>query len=153
MLKGARKHEEDIRRRIYTGYRILRNTYLYSERLRLIGVTDLIAIDPSNDAIIVELKCGIVNAKKIRDSHKAQLACQAMLVEDVMGLRVRCIELLNLTTWERKRINITHYHRDMVSKALNDMRLIVVNEIFPDLAEKSGKCVDCEYRKFCWDLM
>lgn len=153
MLKGSRKHEEDIKRGIYANYRVLRNVYLRSERLGLIGVLDLIAIDSSNNAIIVELKYGNIGSRGIRDSHKAQLACQSILVEDVMGLRVRRIEVLDLDTWERRSINVTQFHRNMVTEALNDMRSIVMDEILPDPPENMGKCVDCEYRKFCWDLI
>lgn len=153
MLKGAEKHSEDIKRGIYSGYRVIRNVYLRSDRLGLVGVIDLMVIDSNNDVIIVELKSGNVGVRVIRDSHKAQLACQAMLVEEEMGLRVRGIELLRIGSWERKRISVTWYHRDMVVRALNDMRLLVVNEVFPLDVDCGGKCVDCEFRKFCWDLL
>ena len=149
MKKGQDKHSEYVSREDLQGKNLFKGIRLESQELGLRGEIDLVQID-ANDAKIIELKHGKVKKRNMFDSHKAQLAAQAMLIEKVMGLKVKSIEVLDIVDNSRNEIRITEYHREMVSKALNEMRKIVLEEIFPDPPENRGKCVDCEYRRFCY---
>jgi len=51
-----------------------------------------------------------------------------------------------------REVRLVNYHREMVTSALEEMRWIVLKEIFPDPPENRGKCVDCEYKSICGDL-
>ncbi|MEX2689671.1 MAG: CRISPR-associated protein Cas4 [Candidatus Njordarchaeum guaymaensis] len=149
MKKGLEKHLEYTSEENPRSENMFRNVRLESQELGLKGEIDLVQIE-GDGAKIIELKYSKMRGHRMFDDHKAQLAAQAMLLEEVMGLKVKSIEVSDIIDNSRIEIRITGYHREMVSKALNEMRKIVLEEIFPDPPENRGKCVDCEYRRFCW---
>ena len=150
MRKGREKHNIPSNKIVNNGT-VLRNVYLCSEDLGLVAVVDVLVLN-GNYAEIIELKAGNVGKRKMLDSHKAQLAAQAILVERVLGLRVKGISVLDATTGECREVKLVNYHREMVLNALDDMRRIVEGEVFPDAPIDRGKCIDCEFRCFCADL-
>ena len=152
MKKGREKHNiHYIGNNYDQNSRILKNVYLFSESLGLVGMIDILVVN-GDSAEIIELKMGDIGNSRMRDSHKAQLAAQAMLVEEVMGLRVHRISVMDIDTGESREVRLVNYHREMVTSALEEMRWIVLKEIFPDPPENRGKCVDCEYKSICGDL-
>jgi len=152
MKKGRDKHNIHHNNRYNSqGNQVLRNVYLFSEKLGLVAVIDILVVNNSS-AEIIELKAGNIGKSRMQDSHKAQLAAQAILVEEVMRLPVRRISVMDIDTGEVREVKLVNYHRNMVFSALEDIRRIVLEEVFPEPPEKRGKCVDCEYRSFCGDL-
>lgn len=127
-----------------------RNIYLISESLGLCGIVDAIRVNDDGSVDVIEIKTGDLR-RRMSDSHKAQLAAQAMLIEEVLGLRIRRIIVFNPETKQSLEINISSYHRDMVVRALDEMRRIVVEELIPS-ATRGSRCVDCEYRVYCDDV-
>jgi len=149
MKKGQEKHLECTSKEVLLDKNLLRNIRLESRDLGLIGEIDLILIDRGN-AKIIELKFSKAKKRGMFDDHKAQLTAQAMLIERIMNLRVTSIEVWNIQDNSKNDLRITNYHREMVITALDEMRKIVTEEIFPDPPKNRDKCADCEYRRFCW---
>jgi len=143
MSKGGMIHES-----INLGKNVVHNVYLCCEDLSLVGIIDGIEYIDENTVDIIEIKAGRPN-RRMRDSHKAQLAAQAMLVERTMNVRVRKIKVYNVTTREFSEVHIVDFHRGMVRHAIEDMTKIVLGEDIPDPTGDKGKCVDCEYRAYC----
>jgi len=145
MRRGREKH-----RQILLGPNIERNVYLCSEELGLVGIIDALERREDGSVNIIEIKTGNTPTK-MRDSHKAQLAAQAILVESVLGLKIRKIKVYNPETQRTMEINVVEYHREMARQALERMRQIVLREELPQPTKHRARCVDCEYRVFCED--
>ena len=124
--------------------------YIRSEKLGLVGIIDALIIH-GDRVDIVEFKRGSMG-REMRDSHKAQLAAQAMLVEEELGLRVNKIRVYDPDTGESREVRLVNYHREIVREALEEMRRIVLEEDFPEPPIDKGKCIDCEFRIFCSDF-
>ena len=157
MQVGRRKHSSEkidslLKQFSSRGTRVEKNVYLESEAFGLKAIVDALIID-SGQADIVEVKSGEIGGRKMLDSHKAQLAAQAILVEEKLGLGIRNIVVLNADTGEVKNVKLVEYHRRMVFDALSEMRKIVEEEDLPEPTNNGGKCVDCEYKPFCTDVI
>jgi len=146
MVRGRRVHEN-----FRIDGNVVKDVYLCSEELGIAGIIDLLEFVGDGVVNIIEIKCGGFGRRMYED-HKVQLAAQAMLVEEVLGLRVHKIKTLNAETGDIREIYITEYHREMVRRALEDMRRIVEREIVPEPTEHRARCVDCECRVFCIDV-
>ena len=129
----------------------VKNVYLYSERLGLVGIIDFLEFVDADVVDIIEIKCSRFKTKMYED-HKVQLAAQAMLVEDVLGYRVNKIKVINVETGESREIRIMEYHRNMVREALSEMQRIVIDEVIPDPTEDKRRCYGCECKAFCDDI-
>lgn len=147
MRKGSETHEK-----IKIKGNIKRNIYISSEDLSLIGIIDALEYIDTNTVDIIEIKQGKLK-RKMHDSHKAQLAAQAILVEKELGLKVRKIKVLDATTRKTQEVHIVEYHREMARKAIEEMKKIVISEELPEPTSISGKCIDCEYRAYCDDVL
>ena len=104
------------------------------------------------EILIIEIKSGRPS-RRMRDSHKAQLAAQAMLVERMMNVRVRKIKVYYVETQELDEVHIINYHREMALNAIESMKRIVLNEEMPEPTHDKHKCIDCEYRTYCEDII
>ena len=76
-----------------------------------------------------------------------------MLVENVLGLKVNKIKTLNIETGKYQEAYISEYHKEMVRRALEKMKHIVLNEIIPEPTEHKTRCIVCECRTFCADVL
>ena len=148
MRKGREIHEKAMIKNADGDVKY--GVYLISEDLGLVAVIDALIVK-DGFADIIEFKFGDLD-RRMRDSHKAQLAAQAILVESLLGLRVRKIIIYNPEKEEKREVRLVNYHREMVREALKDMKRIVIEEDLPEPTEDRGKCIDCEYRVFCGDI-
>lgn len=129
---------------------VRRNVYLFSEDLGLSCILDAIEYVDDSTIDIIEIKSGRV-FRNIIDSHKAQLAAGAMLIERVLGYRVRKIKVFYVEKEKFATVEVRKFHRDLVLRALDHMREIVTKEIIPN-ANWSAKCSECEYKKVCLEV-
>ena len=146
MKKGRLIHEK-----ANLGENTVKDVYLCSEELGIVGIIDILEFVDNATVNIIEIKTSKFKGKMYED-HKVQLAAQAMLVENVLGLKVNKIRTLNIETGKYQEVHITEYHREMVRHALEKMKHIVLNEIIPEPTKHRARCIDCECRSFCVDV-
>lgn len=85
---------------------------------------------------------------------KLQLACYALLLEEAWQLPVEDGYLYLIPARRAVRVPITTRLRNDVRRRLEEIRSIVLAERMPAVAAKQrSRCVDCEFRRFCNDML
>ena len=163
MEEGTLQHEEEDEREERRSLRTYGLTQgervshlaLRSERLGLSGRVDLaIAIPnrsmPEAEAIVVEYK---YSEQKAGSHFKLQLAAYALLVEEAWGLPVKRAFLYSIPLRCAEAIAITPRLRASVIQTVESIRQCVAEEILPMPPSSLGRCVACEFRRFCNDVV
>ena len=156
MVEGKLSHEETRaleRRRSLRAYGLSEgerhfSVHLYSERLGLSGLLDMVIIT-SAEVIPVEFKH---TTGKLGLNHKYQLAAYALLVEDKWQRPVRRAFVYFIPAKKALEVPITANMRRFVVKTLGKIRALVAAELLPEATRHRGRCVDCEFRRYCNDV-
>ena len=163
MEEGIRCHEEEETREerrslrnygLTSGERIYRLP-LQSRKLGLTGRVDLAIATPSREApgakaIVVEYK---LSEQKAGSHFMLQLAAYALLIEEAWGLPVDQGFLYSIPLRKAEPVAITQHLRRKVIQTVAQIRQIVESEIMPSPPSSLRRCVTCEFRRFCNDVI
>ena len=163
MQEGIRSHEEEENReerRSLRNYGLTQgerafHLALQSTRLGLTGRVDLAIATPSRDApgaeaIVVEYK---LSEQKAGSHFTLQLAAYALLLEEAWGLPVKRGYLYSIPLRRAEPVPITQHLRRKVTQTVVQIRQIVEGEIMPSPPDSLRRCVTCEFRRFCNDVV
>jgi CRISPR-associated exonuclease Cas4 len=163
MQEGIRSHEEEENReerRSLRNYGLTQgerafHLALQSTRLGLTGRVDLAIATPSRDApgaeaIVVEYK---LSEQKAGSHFTLQLAAYALLLEEAWGLPVKRGYLYSIPLRRAEPVPITQHLRRKVTQTVVQIRQIVESEIMPSPPDSLRRCVTCEFRRFCNDVV
>ena len=159
MEAGQEAHEEEEtreHRRSLQAYGVQTaerefNKRLYSEALGLSGMIDLLLVAPDGQEDVawpVDYKLATETGPNIR----LQLAAYAVLVEECLHKRAEQGYIYPIPLRRAEVVKIDAGQKRRVREALAQMREIVVTERMPAAVKERGKCVDCEFRRFCNDI-
>ncbi len=156
MVEGQLAHEETAaleRRRSLRAYGLSEgerhfSVHLYSERLGLSGLLDMVITTPT-EVIPIEFKH---TTGKPGLNHKYQLAAYALLVEDKWQRPVRRAFVYFIPAKQALEVPITPNMRRFVIKTLGKIRAMVATELLPGPTHHRGRCVDCEFYRYCNDV-
>lgn len=163
MEEGIRTHLEEERRedrRSLKNYGLTEgertfHLALQSTKLGLTGSIDLVIVTPSRDApnaeaIVVDYKF----SEKRGSAHFAlQLAAYALLVEEAWQLPVKRGYLYSIPLRRAESIAITPHLRRKVIQTTQEIRHIVERETMPSPPTSLSRCMTCEFRRFCNDVV
>ena len=163
MEEGIRCHEEEETREerrslrnygLTSGERVYRLP-LQSRKLGLTGRVDLAIATPSREApgakaIVVEYK---LSEQKAGSHFTLQLAAYALLIEEAWGLPVDQGFLYSIPLRKAEPVAITQHLRRKVIQTVAQIRQIVESEIMPSPPDSLRRCVTCEFRRFCNDVV
>lgn len=157
MQVGATEHEVISvleRRRSLKRYGLDQGEYKFhvqmqAESLGLTGVLDMI-IKTQEKAFPVEFK---YTDQRININAKYQLVTYGMMLEDYFGINVDYGFIYRIPKKSIIKIPISLLLRQNVSSALDDMRELIAREKMPDPTRQRGKCVECEFRRYCRDVL
>jgi CRISPR-associated exonuclease Cas4 len=163
MEEGIRCHEEEETREerrslrnygLTSGERVYRLP-LQSTKLGLTGRVDLVIATPSREvpgaeAIVVEYK---LSEQKAGSHFTLQLAAYALLLEEAWGLPVNRGFLYSIPLRKAEPIAITQHLRRKVMQTVAQIRQVVESEIMPSPPSSLRRCVTCEFRRFCNDVV
>jgi CRISPR-associated exonuclease Cas4 len=121
---------------------------LYSESLGLRGKIDMVIFTP-HEVIPVEYKM----AAGIGLHHKYQLTAYAMLAEHTFGGTVSRAFVYLTPVKKALEVPITNAMRAHVKKILVELHASIENERLPRPTPHRKRCTDCEYRRFCGDVL
>jgi CRISPR-associated exonuclease Cas4 len=163
MEEGIRSHDEEEQRE---GRRSLRSyglsagerafhLSLQSSLLGLTGRIDLAIATPSRnaadaEAIVVEYK---LSEKKAGPHFALQLAAYALLVEEAWQLPVKRAFLYSIPLRRAEPVPITSTLRKKVVQTTASINRIIEDEIMPPPPSSHARCVSCEFRRFCNDVV
>lgn len=157
--EGRAEHAREERRslRVYglrRGERFF-DVALYSERLGLRGRLDMAIRTDDNaegamEAIPVDYK---LTPGRIVTHFALQVVAYGMLLEEAWGIPSRRGFLYLIPSRRARQIDLTPDLRERVHRAVEAMRDIALYERMPPPPKKRGKCVICEFRRFCNDVV
>jgi CRISPR-associated exonuclease Cas4 len=163
MEEGIRCHEEEEtseERRSLRNYGLTSGERIYrlplqSRKLGLTGRVDLAIATPSHEApgakaIVVEYK---LSEQKAGSHFTLQLAAYALLIEEAWGLPVDQGFLYSIPLRKAEPVAITQHLRRKVIQTVTQIRQIVESEIMPSPPGSLRRCVTCEFRRFCNDVV
>jgi CRISPR-associated exonuclease Cas4 len=156
-IEAHRSAERRERRRTLRAYGLERgerhfNVPLVSERLGMRGEVDLVIeteIDGCREAIAVDYKL----SRKGGKHFELQLTAYAVMVEDAWGVPVRQCFLYLIPLRQAKEVHITPRRRTALDEALAVMNAMLLTEQMPLPTRQRSKCLSCEFRRFCNDVL
>jgi CRISPR-associated exonuclease Cas4 len=133
---------------LQTGERTF-NVPLLSEELGLSGVVDMV-IETETERIPVDYK----QAKKVGKHFKLQLMAYGRLLEILNNDKsVNRGFLYLLPKRQAIEVRYTPHLRRQFESARQGMIQIVTPQKMPAPTKQSGRCVECEFRRFCNDTL
>lgn len=128
---------------------------LRSERLGLRGRVDLAIatpdqISPGAEALVIEYKD---TEQKVGTHIKVQLVAYALMLEEQWGLPVRTGYVYRIPLRSAERIAMTTALRRQVTQTVQEIQAAISTEAMPPPPTSRRLCVDCEFRRFCNDVV
>lgn len=105
-LRGNRAHERvhDMGSETSRGRRVLRGVPLWSERLGLVGKSDVIEVAEDGSLVPIEHKVG---PRKERMADDVQVCAQALCIEEMTGRRVLRAAIYHHASKRRRDVDLT----------------------------------------------
>ncbi len=120
-----------------------------SAKLRLSGRIDMVIRQPI-EAYIVDFKLSEHEAKS---NLKIQLCAYAMLLEESWQIPVRKGFIYHIEQRKAEAILITPQIRKTTEDTIATIFQFLLGERMPNPPTNLGKCVACEFRRFCNDVV
>lgn len=157
MDAGHNEHEQEQKRaarRNLSAYEVGEGERLFDVRLEsptlgLCGVIDELVKVSGGDIFPVDYKL----THKVSPHHRHQLAAYALLLEACEAVSISFGFIYLIPSRETIKVNITPRLRNEVLRRLELLRHIVHAEHMPPPATKPSYCVNCEFRRFCNDVL
>jgi CRISPR-associated exonuclease Cas4 len=159
MESGIVAHEragERARRRTLSAYGLEEgkrhfDVWLTSPILGLRGRADLVVeVGEREELIPVEYK----QSRRSTGRHvRLQLAAYGLMLEETWDADVRRAFVYFLPRRKAEEIRLTKRLRDETQAAVMEMRAMVEREAMPDPPRGRRQCVNCEFRRFCNDVL
>jgi len=159
MEAGVAAHEEAgrrERRRTLAAYGLQEgerhfDVWVASEILGLRGRIDLvIEVGEGRELIPVDYKHTM---RRTGPHIRRQLAAYAIMLEETWGGEVRRGYIYSLMRRKAEEVAVTERLRREVREVVAAMREMVGREIMPEPPRSRRPCVNCEFRRFCNDVL
>ena len=123
---------------------------LHSSTLGLRGKPDMVIwLDESSEVIPVDYKLS-----EIAGEHfKLQIAAYGVMLEEISGYTARHGFLYSIPQRKAEEVKIDKRARDKIQTALTEMHRILRYELMPEATPNRNKCLACEFRRFCNDVV
>jgi CRISPR-associated exonuclease Cas4 len=125
------------------------NVYLQSEWLGLRGEADMVITTPEGEVIPVDYKFSPFDGPHFQ----MQVAAYALLLEEMRACTVHRGFLYLIPERRAEEVPINKRLRANTLAVLDAMQEILVSEKMPAPAANFRKCVACEFRRFCNDVL
>lgn len=158
-IRAQDRAEELERRRSLRAYGLTEgerhfNVSVASGQLGVSGQIDLVikhAVNGEDRLIPVDYK---LSRREPGRHFKLQIACYALLLEELWQLPVEDGFLYLIPARRAVRVPVTTRLRNDVRRQLAEIRALVLAERMPPVpARQRSRCVDCEFRRFCNDVL
>lgn len=146
-LRGRRVHERVDIPDVETieGVRVERALPLWSHRLGLTGIADVVEFLEDGTPYPVEYKSG---PRKPRDADNLQLCAQAMCLEEMLGRPVPAGAIYHHASKRRREVRFDESLRSLVVETTREVRaLLTAGQLTPPVAD--SRCPDCSLIDAC----
>ncbi len=157
MEAGLAAHEREEKREKRRSGRLyglpaaerIEDVALQSQRLGLSGRLDLV-LRQGDQAWPVDYK--LSRRTGIATHFKLQLAAYGLLLEDVWGVTSDRGYLYSIPNRRAEIVRFTTRLRNKAKRTVAEIRDCIESERMPPPTSKRGRCVNCEFRRFCNDI-
>ncbi|MCB0112480.1 MAG: CRISPR-associated protein Cas4 [Caldilineaceae bacterium] len=157
-IKAQDRVESLEKRRSLRAYDVIEgvrhfNVSVQSAALGLSGQIDLVVETGVGDEmrlIPVDFK---LSRRKPGRHFKVQLACYALLLEESRQVPVDTGYLYLIPSRQSIKVDITARLRREVHNQIAEIRQMIAAERMPPPAKHRAQCVNCEFRRFCNDVL
>lgn len=158
MEAGAEAHEaarRSERRRTLRAFKLVEgerhfDVSLTSERLGLSGRIDLVIVAGDREAIPVDYK---LSRREPPSHYRLQLAAYAELLEENWQLPVVRGYIYLLPLRRAQEVKLSKRLRARVRAQVASIREMIARERMPEPTRQRARCVNCEFRRFCNDVL
>lgn len=123
---------------------------LYSPELRLTARIDMAILRPDGANIVAPVDYKL--SSTAGEHFKLQLACYALMLEEEMELPAPYGFLYLISERRAERVALTAAAKLKARACLADLCASIDTEIMPEATARAGRCVNCEFRRFCNDV-
>jgi len=142
--KGVRSKGKEIEGSLEKYY----NLFLKDVELNIASLLDYLEFNGA-EAIPVDIKTGHCYQDPISDHHLAQLIFQAILVEKNFKVPVMKVKVIYTKEKSERIYTFSVMDKLKVLKNIGRIREMVRTEAIPAPVSDAGKCVDCEFWRYC----
>ncbi len=146
-LQGSQAHRKvhQTTRQEHTesSFREVRGLRLWSDRLRIVGVADLVEFRP--EPFPVEYKRG---KRRRWDNDEVQLCAQALCMEEVLGTRVSAGAIFHVKSRRRREVVFDYALRELTKDTALRLHKLVASGVVPPPIPHS-KCKQCSLCDAC----
>lgn len=121
---------------------------LASERLGLVGRADMVIVTAA-EAVPVDYK---LTRRATAPHFRLQLAAYGLMLEEAEGRPARRGFVYSMWTRQAEEIRFTVRLRGQVQRTIDAAHRMIAQELMPGPATRRGRCLACEFRRFCNDL-
>ncbi len=152
---GQREEEREIRRSLQRydledGRREF-DMPVSSATLNLRGKVDMVIwIERSADAEVIPIDYKL--SRTMAKHFQLQLLAYGLMLEESSGIPSLRGFLYSIPERRAYEVKFTGRMRNQLRGMIKDMREIIQSEAMPSPTKKRGKCVNCEFRRFCNDV-
>ncbi|NLG98847.1 MAG: CRISPR-associated protein Cas4 [Chloroflexi bacterium] len=127
------------------------NVALSSDRLGLRGIADMVIWidDAPGEVIPVDYKL----SETAGEHFQMQLAAYGLLLEESSGLCAKRGFLYEIPRRKAVEVKFTPRLRNKVLTTLECMRRMLWTELMPEPTDRRARCLSCEFRRFCNDVL
>jgi CRISPR-associated exonuclease Cas4 len=128
------------------------NVRVTSNRLGLRGVVDMVLWledSKAGEVVPVDYKLSQVSG----EHFKLQLAAYGMMLEEMSGLPARRGFLYSIPLRRAEMVRLDERLRGRLAATLETMHAMLWSESMPAPTPQHGKCLSCEFRRFCNDVL
>lgn len=154
--EAGKREEEREKRRLLRSYGVESgrrefNVPLVSESLGMRGRVDLVIWPEAQEdrAIPVDFK----QARVPGEHFKLQLAAYGLMLEETFDVVVERAYLYLIPLRRAREVRLTKRLRGSVREHLDGMRAVLETERMPGPTPRRARCVSCEFRRFCNDVL
>lgn len=124
-----------------------------SEKLGLSGQVDMV-IETNDDARARLVPVDFKLSRREPGTHfKLQLACYAMMLEDDWGLPVEEGAIYLIPSKRVIKVSMSTRLRNQAIRQLLAIRELVTTQRVPPPTSRRSRCINCEFRRFCNDVV
>lgn len=124
------------------------NVPLYDPDLGLSGEADMVITTP-DEVMPVDYKL----SERAAGNYKLQVASYGILLERLRGVKVKRGFVYLIEPKKAVEVVLDARLRKLALAALQAMREVVLKEAIPEPTSQIAKCVACEFRRFCNDVV
>lgn len=123
---------------------------LLSSTLGLRGKPDMVIwLDEAHEVVPVDYKL----SDTAGEHFKLQIAAYGVMLEEISGYTAKRGFLYSIPKRKAEEVKIDKRAREKLQSALNEMHRILRYELIPEPTPNRNKCLACEFRRFCNDVL